>query len=145
MKKSSVEVIVGIFVLLGIVCMAYISVQLGQVDFFNKTSYPLTASFTTVTGLKKDTAVEMAGVRIGSVQSIKLDNYQAVVTLQIYDGVKVQEDAIASIRTKGILGENYVEIQPGASDIVLEANEMIFDTEPPFDLMSVIKNFVIEE
>ncbi|MCA9409106.1 MAG: MCE family protein, partial [Candidatus Omnitrophica bacterium] len=67
----------------------------------------------------------------------------ALVTFEINDHIKIHEDAIASIRTKGILGEQYIEILPGASDTVLKPGETLFDTEPPFDLLSVIKNLVV--
>ncbi|MFT7538079.1 MAG: phospholipid/cholesterol/gamma-HCH transport system substrate-binding protein [Lysobacterales bacterium] len=144
MKRNKVEIIVGLFIVIGIGCMAYISVNLGGVDLFNKNNYPLKATFTSVTGLKENTNVEIAGVIVGKVNDIILEDYQATVTMLIDNTIEVQDDAIASIRTKGILGENYIEILPGASDIVLGANESIFDTEPPFDLISIIKNFVVD-
>ena len=143
MKKFDVEIIVGIFVALGLACMAYISINLGQVDLFESQYYPLRANFTTVTGLKKDTSVEISGVKVGKIKNIELKDYQAAVTMLIKNDVEIQDDAIASIRTKGILGEQYVEILPGASDVVLGPNEAIFDTEPPFDLLSILKDFVI--
>ncbi len=143
MKKAAVEFSVGAFILIGLLCMAYISINLGQVDFFNNKYYPVSATFTSVTGLKTDTNIEIAGVTIGKVKSIELDDYQAKVTMLIKNGIEIQDDAIASIRTKGILGENYVEILPGGSDIVLGPNESIFDTEPSFDLLSVVKNLVV--
>lgn len=145
MKKLDLEIIVGLFISIGIVCMAYTSIKLGQVDFFNNDYYSIEASFTSVTGLKTDTAVEIAGVNVGKVKSIVLEDYQALVTILIKNGVKIQDDAIASIQTKGILGEQYIAILPGASDINLEPGEIMLDTEPPFNLLSVIKNLVIGE
>ena len=143
MKKSSVEIIVGLFMCAGIACMAYTSIKLGNVDLFNTDYYPVKASFTSVSGLKKDTNVEVSGVQIGKVESIRLENYQAIVTMLIRKNIEIQDDAIASIRTKGILGDQYIEILPGASDIVLGPGETIVDTEPPFDLLSLLKKFVI--
>lgn len=145
MKKSTVEVIVGLFICVGLLCMGYISIKLGNVTFFSKDYYSLQASFTSVAGLKKDTNVEISGVQIGKVNSIHLENYQAIVDLSIKNGVEIQDDAIASIRTKGILGDQYIDILPGASDIILTSGEMIIDTEPPFDLLSILKNFVVAE
>ena len=104
MKKSHIEIIVGIFVCIGIALMAYTSIELGKVDLFDTNYYPVKAYFTNATGLKEDTNVEISGVRVGKVKSIELENYQAVVTLLIKKGVEIQDDAIASIRTKGILG-----------------------------------------
>ena len=145
MKKKSVEIIVGLFIILGLVCMSYISVELGQVDLFKSDDYNLTATFTTATGLKKNTNVEISGVKIGTVQSIELKDYQALVTLNIDEQYKIQDDAIASIRTKGLLGEQYVEVLPGGSGVILKEGEEIFDTEPPFELLTLIRNLVAGE
>lgn len=145
MKKSTIEIIVGLFICVGLLCMGYISVQLGNISFFNKEYYPLQASFTSVAGLRKDTNVEISGVQVGKVKSIHLEDYQAIVNLLIKNGVEIQDDAIASIRTKGILGDQYIEILPGASDVILNPGELIMDTEPPFDLLSILKNFVIDQ
>lgn len=145
MKNSKIEIIVGIFVVIGIICMGYTSVRLGKVEFFNKEYYPLKARFTSVTGLRPDTSVEIAGVQVGKVKELKLEDYQAIVTLLIEKDVKIHQGAIASIRTKGILGEKYVKISPGSSDVVLKPGDMIFDTEPAFDMMSIIKKFMVEK
>jgi len=143
MKKFDVEIIVGLFVCLGLLCMAYTSIKLGQVDFFDTGYYSVQASFSSVTGLKKDTNIEISGVKVGKVKNIELKNYEALVTMLIDKDIEIQDDAIASIHTKGILGEQYIEILPGGSDIILKPGEAIFDTEPPFDLLSALKNFVI--
>jgi len=147
MKKFDIEIAVGIFIFIGILCMAYISIELGQIDFFGRGYYPLEASFSSVKGLHEDTVVEIAGVRVGRVQSIELDleTYDALVVLLIKNEIQVQDDAIASVRTKGILGEKYIEILPGGSDVILKEGELIFDTEPPLDLENVIKNFVFKK
>jgi len=141
-KKFDIEVTVGIFIFIGILCLAYISFRLGKVDLFGKHYYPVKAVFSTVQGLKPDTVVEIAGVEIGKVRDIVLDNYEAVVTLLIRDGIELQEDTIASIRTKGLLGEKYVEISPGGSDKLIQPGGMIRETEPPIDLEKVIGQFV---
>lgn len=143
MKESHIQIIVGLFVSLGLACMAYISINLGQVDFFDSGYYPIKATFSSATGLKKDTNIEIAGVKVGKIKSVELINYEAVVTMLISHGVKIQDDAIASVRTKGILGEQYIEILPGGSEVVLGPGDALFDTEPPFDLMSALKNFVV--
>lgn len=145
MKKIDTEIVVGIFIFIGLLAMAYTSINLGQVEFFKNDYYPLKARFTTVTGLKTNTAVEIAGVKIGKVENIRLDNYQAVVTIDIKKGIKIQDDAIAAIRTRGILGEQYIEILPGGSDNILKPGDEIFDTEPPFDFLSVVKKFMTEK
>lgn len=145
MKKSTIEIVVGLFMVAGIMAMVYISVNLGHVDFFRQDDYQLTATFATVTGLKKDTNVEVAGVPVGKVSDIKLQDNQALVTLNIKNGIEVQDDTIASIRTQGLLGAQFIELLPGASDVILQDGDEIFDTEPPFDLMLIIKNLAVEE
>lgn len=141
-KRFDVEIVVGIFVFFGLLCMAYVSVKLGKVKLLGSHYYPVSAVFSTVKGLKKDTTVEIAGVEIGKVADIKLVDYTAVVNLLIQDGIKLQEDSIASIRTKGLLGEKYVEIVPGGSDELIKAGGKIRETEPPIDLEKLIGNIV---
>jgi phospholipid/cholesterol/gamma-HCH transport system substrate-binding protein len=142
MRRVGVEIAVGIFIIIGLLCLAYISIKLGKVNLLGKKYYPVTAIFSTVKGLKNDTVVEISGVEIGKVASIKLDNYEAVITLLIREDIKLQEDAIASIRTKGLLGEKYVEITPGGSDVMIKPGDTMFETEPPIDLEKLIGNFV---
>lgn len=147
MKKVGVEIVVGIFIVIGLLCLAYISVKLGKVNLLGGKYYSVKAVFSSVKGLKKYTAVEIAGVEVGKVDDIKLDteNYEAVITLLIRDDVELQEDAIASIRTKGLLGEKYVEITPGGSDELIQPGGTIIETEPPIDLEKLIGSFVFGE
>ena len=142
MRRAGVEIAVGIFIIVGLLCLAYISIKLGKVSLSGKNYYSVKAIFSTVKGLKDDTVVEISGVEIGKVDSIRLDNYEAVTTLLIRKDIKLQEDAIASIRTKGLLGEKYVEITPGGSDEMIPPDGTIFETEPPIDLEKLIGNIV---
>ena len=142
MKKFDVEIAVGIFVFCGILCLGYISVKLGKINLIGDHYYPVNAVFSTVKGLKKDTVVEIAGVEVGKVADIKLIDYEAVVTLRIRNDIELQEDAIASIRTKGLMGEKYVEITPGGSDRLLQPGDTLHETEPPIDLEKLIGHFV---
>ncbi|MCF6159435.1 MAG: outer membrane lipid asymmetry maintenance protein MlaD [wastewater metagenome] len=142
MKKFDVEVAVGIFVFFGLLCMGYISVKLGKINLIGEHYYPVKAVFSTVKGLKKNTVVEISGVEVGKVGNIKLVDYTAEVTLLIRKGIELQDDAIVSIRTKGLMGEKYVEIAPGASDILIEPGGTLIETEPPIDIEKLIGNFV---
>ncbi len=142
MRRVGIEIAVGIFIIVGLLCLAYISIKLGKVNLSGQNYYPVKAIFSTVKGLKDDTVVEISGVEIGKVDSIRLDNYEAVTTLLIRKDIKLQEDAIASIRTKGLLGEKYVEITPGGSDEMIPPDGTIFETEPPIDLEKLIGNIV---
>ncbi|NPA95948.1 MAG: outer membrane lipid asymmetry maintenance protein MlaD [Thermodesulfobacteria bacterium] len=144
MKKYSQETIVGIFVLIGLLCVAYLTIKLGKMELLGGNYYHISAAFDNVGGLKPDSSVQMAGVEIGRVQSIKLDteNYMAVVRMKIKKNVPIQEDAIASIKTSGLIGDKYVSIQPGGSDELLGEGGVITDTESAVDIESLISKYV---
>ncbi|MDR4509726.1 MAG: outer membrane lipid asymmetry maintenance protein MlaD [Candidatus Brocadiaceae bacterium] len=142
MKRFDVEIAVGVFIFCGILCMGFISVKLGKISLFNDNYYSVRAIFSSVKGLKNNTVVEIAGVGVGKVESMELEDYEVVVTMKIREGVNLQEDAIASIRTKGLLGEKYIEITPGGLDRLIQPGGMLHETEPPLDLEKLIGNFV---
>ena len=143
MRKIDLELIVGIFVLIGIIALGYISIKLGKMEWVGGGGYQVTAVFPSVAGLKGGALVEIAGVEVGRVKNIDLDkDYQARVVLDIDLGVELQDDSIASIKTKGLLGEKYVEIVPGGADEVIENGGKIQDTEPPIDLEELISKFI---
>ncbi|MFH0809436.1 MAG: MlaD family protein [Pseudomonadota bacterium] len=115
MARLSTEAKLGLFVLLGIVLLAYLSLSVGQWDWFGGRGYDIHATFHSVAGLKKDVPVEIAGVEVGRVSDINLIDSKARVTMHIKDGVKIPADSAAVIQTKGVLGEKYVEIIPPSS------------------------------
>lgn len=140
-KCLSTEFIVGIFLLAGFAVFVYFSVFMGGM-FLKPEGYTLKANFTNVSGLKENANVEIAGVPVGFVQSISLDLDRAIVTMHIKKGVKVQDDSIASIRTKGLIGQKFVKITPGASDDLLADGDRIYDTEGVVDLEELIGKFI---
>jgi phospholipid/cholesterol/gamma-HCH transport system substrate-binding protein len=142
MKRFNLEVTVGLFVVLGLCALAYLSVRLGQLQVGRGNTYDLTAVFPTVAGLREGASVEIAGVQVGRVQDIKLADYAAVVTLRLDKKIPLQDDAIASIRTRGLIGEKYVRITPGGSERLLTAGGRIREVEPPVDLETLIGHFI---
>jgi phospholipid/cholesterol/gamma-HCH transport system substrate-binding protein len=142
MDRSRVNIAVGIFVILGVVALGYLSVQLGQVSFLGGRGYAVTVDFPSVGGLKAGSAVEIAGVEIGRVESIGLADYQARVTLRVHAGIKLQEDAIASIKTKGLIGEKYIRISPGGSDKIIQPNGRIREVEAPVDFEELLSKYI---
>lgn len=142
MKRFNLEITVGVFVLLGILAMAYISVQLGQIPIGGGDSYPVTATFSTAGGLQRGADVEIAGVPVGRVEKISLEDYEAVVSMRIDSIVELQEDAIASIRTRGLIGDKYIRITPGGSDRLISAGGRIREVETPLDFEDVIGQFI---
>ncbi|MBW1789754.1 MAG: outer membrane lipid asymmetry maintenance protein MlaD [Deltaproteobacteria bacterium] len=143
MKKFDLELAVGLFMIAGIVCLAYLSVRLGGMEVLgSKNGYELRADFSNAGGLKNGSSVVIAGVEVGKVKTIDLEDYQAKVIMQLPSDLKIQEDAIASIRTKGLIGEKFVEITPGGADRILEPGEQILDTEPAIDVEQIISNYI---
>ena len=147
MKRFSLEMAVGMFLVAGFVCAAYLSIKLGNLNLFGDNTYTIEADFTTVTGLKAGAAVEIAGVKIGRVSSITLDpgSYQAHVKMAIQNGVQIQEDSIASIRTSGIIGDKYVNISPGGSPERIQPGGKISETESAVILEELLSKYIFEK
>ena len=137
-----VEVAVGLFMLAGILALGYLSIRLGQVDLFGAKGYTVFADFPTVGGLKSGASVEIAGVRVGRVDSIRLKEFQARVAMHIDQGVPIQTDAIASIKTKGLIGEKFVQISPGGADKLVAPGGRIAEVEAPVDIEELISKYV---
>lgn len=142
MDRKGLELGVGIFLLIGLLCLAYLSFKLGDIQWLGGTGYRVQAEFATVGGLKEKASVTMAGVSIGSVERISLKDGRALVTMNIRRDVQLEEDVSANIRTQGLIGDKYVAISPGASDKFLPPNGKIMDTQAPLDIESLIGKFV---
>ena len=141
MTRINMEVVVGFFLLLGLLALGYLAVKLGKMEVVGGSGYTVRATFSNVAGLRVGTSVEIAGVDVGWVEGIHLKDYQAVVAFRIKDGVQLPEDSIASIRTKGLIGEQFVRISPGGAERNLQPGDEIKETEPPVDIMELIANY----
>jgi len=146
MKKIKLEMIVGVFLLAGFISFAWLAVKMGDINPFANETYPVTARFTSISGLKAGSTIELAGVIVGKVSSIELDtgDYEAVVHLSIDKQVELQDDSIASIRTAGIIGDKYIKLSPGGSDIILEAGDEIEETEPSISLEELVSKYIFD-
>jgi phospholipid/cholesterol/gamma-HCH transport system substrate-binding protein len=142
MNRLNIETAVGLFVLLGIACLAWLSVKLGKLDIVGGDYVPVHAEFTSVSGLKQGASVEIAGVEVGTVATITLRDYQADVLMRIRRGIKLQEDTIASIRTRGLIGDKFVNLSPGASDRLIPPDGKIRETESAVDLEELLGEFI---
>ncbi len=142
MRRLDLEVVVGLFLLVGIFALGYLSIRLGKMQVLGLAGYTVYADFPTVGGLKEGASVEIAGVRIGRVEEISLVEYQARVTMRIDTGVELQEDTIASIKTKGLIGEKYMQLSPGGADEIIASGGRIRETEPPIDIEELIGSFI---
>ena len=140
MKK--IEIIVGIFVLSGLIGVFFMAFRIGKSEFIGQKTYKLNAVFSNLSGVSENGRVEIAGVRIGSVENIKMnENYQAVATLLLPEHLKLDDDTIAAVKTSGLIGDRFIELLPGGSGIQLEPGGVIFDTQSAIDLESLISKF----
>lgn len=144
MKKTSVETAVGVFVLIGLISVAYLTIKLGQMEWFGDNYYTLDAQFDSVSGLKAGAQVDMAGVEIGQVADISLDHDRqvAIVRMKIKKEVMLTDDVIASVKTSGLIGDKYVKLTPGGSDRILKSGDMIFETESALDIEELVSKYV---
>ena len=141
MTRINTEVGVGFFLLIGLLALGYLAIKLGKMEVVGSSGYTLHATFSNVAGLRVGTSVEIAGVDVGWVEGIHLKNYQAAVAFRIKEGVELPEDSIASIRTKGLIGEQFVRISPGGAEPLLPPGGEIKETESPVDMMELIANY----
>lgn len=142
MNHTRTEIVVGLFVLVGIVCLGYLAIKLGKLEVLGNSGYPVFADFPTVAGLKPGDPVEIAGVRVGRVDAITLADDRARLTLRIEENVRLQDDVIASVRARGLIGDKFVLITPGASDKIIGPGGKIRETDSPPDIPDLIGRFV---
>lgn len=140
MKSSQLELLVGIFVVMGLAAVAYLAIKLGAGDMPAGETYPLEARFTNAGGLHKGASVVVAGVTVGRVEGIRLDptDFSAIATLRIQSVVKMPTDSMAAIKTTGLIGDKFIALSPGADNTYLEPGNRITMTESAVDLESLI-------
>lgn len=138
MNKLKFEFFVGLFMVVGIVCIAFLSIRIARNEFFASGGYEVQAVFSNCNGIRSGSPILIAGVEVGRVKQIVLQDYEAKVTLMIQPGVVLQKDAIASIKTKGMIGEKYIEITPGGDEQAIPPGGRFRDTQPAMDLEGLI-------
>ena len=144
MKKYAMETTAGIFVVIGLFCIAYMTVTLGHVSFLGENTYPLTAKFTTVSGLRTGSPVDMLGIEVGRVGRLTMDQ-KAVVEIRIQKDIKVYDDAIVSIKTEGLIGDMFLSIDPGGAGKLLGPGGTITETQPAVDIADLIGKYAFGE
>jgi phospholipid/cholesterol/gamma-HCH transport system substrate-binding protein len=140
--SRTTRLIVGSFVLLGLTALAYLSFRLARLELFPPPGYTIHASFDDVSGLKLGDPVDIAGVQVGKVTAISLRDGRAQISMRLNDGVQVDDDAIAAIKTSGLIGDKYVSIAPGAGDKVLKDGDALRHTQSAFVLEDVIGQLI---
>jgi phospholipid/cholesterol/gamma-HCH transport system substrate-binding protein len=141
-NQTRTEIVVGFFVLVGIACLGYLAIKLGKLEVLGNSGYTVYADFPSVAGLKNGDPVEIAGVRIGRVETIGLAEDRARLQLRLQDNVQLQEDVIASVRARGLIGDKFVLITPGASEKIIPPGGRIRETDSPPDIPDLIGKFV---
>jgi phospholipid/cholesterol/gamma-HCH transport system substrate-binding protein len=143
MKKYSIETAVGVFIVIGLICVGYMTVKLGKVSLFGDETYPLSARFASVSGLRVGSSVEIYGIQVGSVTSLVVDSERqmGIVAMKINKGVKVYDDAAATIKSAGLIGDKYVKIDPGGAGEVLMSQGIIVQTSVPADIEDLIGKY----
>lgn len=145
-SSRKIEIWVGIFVVLGLAALLGLALRVSNLnDFAGGDGYQVSAFFQNIGGLKEKAPVSLAGVQIGRVTSIELDErtFQAKVTMSIRPEVdELPEDTSASILTAGLLGEQYIGLEPGGSDVALSAGDTITLTQSALVLEQIIGQFL---
>ncbi|NTU42233.1 MAG: outer membrane lipid asymmetry maintenance protein MlaD [Nitrospirales bacterium] len=143
MKRFDLELAVGLFLIMGIIALGYISVKMGKMELLEGNGYRVQARFENAGGIGIGSVVEIAGVGVGKVTSVRLSKeYQAVVDIFIKEGVSIQEDSIASVKTKGLIGEKFIKITPGGSEKILADGGKIMETESALDPEELISKYI---
>ena len=136
------QTVVGVFVLLGLICVGYLTVKLGKMEVISDKGFELSATFNSVSGLRVGADVELAGVPVGRVTGIVLtEDMRARVSLRLDRPLQLTDDTIASVKTSGLIGDKYISLSPGGSPDILPAGGEITETEAPTDLESIIAKY----
>jgi phospholipid/cholesterol/gamma-HCH transport system substrate-binding protein len=141
-RKFGMETAVGVFIVVGIACLVWLSLRLGKVEIGGGDRFPVSAEFASVAGLRAGGTVEIAGVQVGSIEAIDVKNYKAVVRMRVQRGIALPEDTIASVKTRGLIGDKYIGLSPGASDRMIAAGGKIRETEGALDIEALIGEFI---
>ncbi|MGH7916855.1 MAG: outer membrane lipid asymmetry maintenance protein MlaD [Candidatus Binataceae bacterium] len=139
--SRTTQLIAGIFTLLGIVALIYLSVRLGNVGLMPAPTYTLYANFDNIGGLKTGDDVEISGVKVGHVSSISLKDYRAHVGMRIRDGIEVDNEAIAAVKTTGLIGDKYISIELGGGN-TLKSDGIIRQTQSTFSIEDVVGQLI---
>jgi phospholipid/cholesterol/gamma-HCH transport system substrate-binding protein len=143
MKNSTLEIMVGLFMIIGFCAFGYLALQLGEVSFLTSGStYTIKAEFDNVAGVKKGASVQVAGVPVGTVAEISLgEDEVAVLTLQLDNDLQVPTDSIASVKSQGIIGDKYIQLSLGGEEEIFKPGEVLRETESSLDIESLISKF----
>ena len=146
MRNYARDTFAGIFVIIGLICIAYLTIKLGKIERTSSNGYTVYARFSSIAGLRAGAGVEVAGVSVGKVTTISLEQTDegtlAVVSMRINKGVELTDSCIASVKTSGLIGDKYISLSPGGTLDMLKDGSEIVDTESALDIEALIKKYV---
>ncbi len=144
MKRTTVETAVGVFMLIGILCVGYLTIKLGKMELLGENYYIVNARFQNATGVKAGSQVEISGVQVGQVERISLDPERqvALIRMKINKDVTLSDDVIASVKTAGLIGDRYIKLSPGGSEELLKNGDTITETESALDIEELVSKYV---
>jgi phospholipid/cholesterol/gamma-HCH transport system substrate-binding protein len=149
MNKKSTEILVGLFVVMGALALLFLALKAANLGSFNGNgdTYTVQARFDNIGGLKARAPVRSAGVNVGRVTSVTLDQktYQGLVTMEIVNGVVFPKDSSAKILTAGLLGDQYVGLEPGGDEKNLAKGDVITQTQSAVVLENLIGQFLFNK
>ncbi|MDB5762795.1 MAG: mlaD [Herminiimonas sp.] len=148
MQRKSLDLWVGVFVLLGAAALLFLAMKAGNMSSLSfEQTYPVIARFDNIGGLKPRAPVKSAGVVVGRVEDIRFDDksFQAMVTLQVQGHYKFPKDTSAKILTSGLLGEQYIGLEPGGDTNNLVAGDKIKMTQSAIVLENLISQFLFSK
>jgi phospholipid/cholesterol/gamma-HCH transport system substrate-binding protein len=143
MKRFEMETIVGIFVVIGMICVGYMTIKLGKVQLFGDDEQRILARFRSVSGLRVGSPVEMFGINVGTVEKMSIDKEKemAVVQMKIRKDLNVYDDGSAAIKTSGLIGDKFVKVDPGGGGDLLKSGGWITETSSPLDIEDIVGRF----
>lgn len=142
MKRISLELVVGVFMMVGIAGLGWLSVKLGKKEILGTDYYTVYADFESISGLRENAEIEIAGVKVGTVGTISLAKNMARVELKILKNVKIPDDTIVSVKTRGLIGDKMISVSLGGSPQILKAGDVIMETESVIDLENLISQYI---
>lgn len=141
--KNSVEFLVGLFMIAGFIAFGYLALQLGEVTILSSSkNYTIVAQFDNIAGVKKGASVQVAGVVVGQVSKVWLDEEgYANVAIQVENKLQLPVDSMASVKSTGLIGDKFIALSPGGEEEMFSDGDLLVDTESSVDIESLISKF----
>lgn len=142
MKRT--EFYTGLFIVFGLFCFAWVALSLGGLRMWGDSRTIYFAEFQSVSGIRPGAVVEIAGVQVGNATKLDLKDSRARLELRINPDVSIPTDSVASVRTRGLIGEKFIKLTPGGEDTLLKPGAEIVETESVVDLEELIGKFIYD-